>query len=295
MWLIFAILTVIFWGVSETIFKKSSKTDKNSVAHLLAYNGIFYGITGVIYMLIVYKGFNFNPINLLKYLPIASVYILSMFSYYHAMSRVKISIISPIVNSSCLITVILSVFILKQYPNLTQLFAIILIIFSIIMLSINKKSEDDIEENKIGNKTSKWVYLMGIVFALGYFILDGLASFLDEFTLEGFMNEDDMLISYALIYLVVGIICFIYLKIKDKDYKFKMDKTKFAGSIVETAGQYMFVYALASGDAAIISPFVASYSVVTIILSRIFLKEKLKWNQYLFIVLILTGVVILSF
>jgi len=45
MWLMFTAMTVIFWGVSETIFKKSTKGDEHSVAHLLAYNGIFFGIT----------------------------------------------------------------------------------------------------------------------------------------------------------------------------------------------------------------------------------------------------------
>ena len=130
---------------------------------------------------------------------------------------------------------------------------------------------------------------------LGYFVLDGLASFLDEFTLEGAMLEEDMLISYALIYLVIGIACFIYLKVKDKSYKMHMDKLKFAGSLVETAGQYMYIYALGSGDASIISPFIASYSVVTIILSRIFLKEKLRIHQYIWVILIMVGVVMLSF
>ena len=128
----------------------------------------------------------------------------------------------------------------------------------------------------------------------GYFILDGLASFLDEFTLEGAMLEEDMLISYALIYLVVGIGCYIYLKVKDRSYKIHMDKLKFTGSLVETAGQYMYIYALGAGDASIISPFIASYSIVTIILSKIFLKEKLKPNQYIWIVLILVGVITLS-
>lgn len=128
----------------------------------------------------------------------------------------------------------------------------------------------------------------------GYFVLDGAASFLDDFALEGFMIEEDVLISYALIYLIVGVLCYIYLKIKDKDYKFELDKFKFAGSIVETAGQYTYIYALGSGFASITSPFVASYSVVTIILSRIFLKEKLKRSQYLWIILIMVGIVLLS-
>lgn len=239
MWLIFTILTVIFWGVSETIFKKSSKDDEKSVVHLLAYNGIFFGISGIIYMLIVYKGFGFNPINILKYLPIAGVYILSMFSYYNAMKRVKISLISPIVNSSCIITVLLSIFILKEYPSSIQLFAVILIIFSLIMLSINKTPKDDAEEDK-RVKPKINIYILGLIFAFGYFILDGLASFLDESFLEGYMNEEDVLISYAFIYLLVGIGCYIYLKIKDRNYKIELDKMKLVGSAIETARTIYF-------------------------------------------------------
>lgn len=294
MWLLFSILTVIFWGTSETIFKKSSKGDEHSVVHLLAYNGIFFGISGIIYMLIVYKGFDFDFMNMLRYLPIAAVYILSMFSYYQAMKRVKISLISPIVNSSCVITVLLCIFVLGQYPTPVQLVAIVLIIGSIIMLSLNKNNDEDVEKDLKPSKTKLSIFIIGIICALGYFVLDGLASFLDEFTLEGAMREEDMLISYALIYLVVGIGCYIYLKVKDKNYRIHMDKLKFAGSIVETAGQYMYIYALGSGDASIISPFVASYSVVTIILSRMFLKEKLRAYQYIWIALIMIGVVILS-
>ena len=292
MWLLFATLTVIFWGTSETVFKKSTKGDEHSVAHLLAYNGVFFGITGAIYMLIVYKGFHFDFINVLKYLPIGSVYILSMWSYYHAMKAVKISIVSPIVNTSCLVTVLLSIFILGQHPSAMNIVAIVLIIFSLVMLSINKTPEDDTEKIKIKPKMS--IYIFGLIFAFGYFILDGVASFLDAYALEGRMIEDDMLISHALISFTVGIGCYIYLKIKDRAYKFELDKPKLMGSALETAGEFTFIYALGSGMASIVSPFVASYSVVTIILSRLFLKEKLKPRQYIWITLVLLGVVLLS-
>lgn len=172
MWLVFSILTVIFWGTSETIFKKSSKGDEHSVIHLLAYNGIFFGISGIIYMLIVYKGFNFDLINVLKYLPIAIIYILSMFSYYNAMSRIKISLVSPIVNSSCIITVVLSVLILKQYPTTIQLIGIILIIISIIMLSFNRDGERDVEKDILKSKSSNLsIYIIGILFALRIFCI----------------------------------------------------------------------------------------------------------------------------
>ena len=148
------------------------------------------------------------------------------------------------------------------------------------------------EEEK---KSAKFnVFLIGLFFAFGYFVLDGVASFLDEFSLEEALSENDVLISFALIYLAVGICCYIYLKVKDKSYKFELDKYKLTGSVIETLGQYTFVFALGSANAAIVSPFVASYSVVTIILSRIFLKEKLKNHQYILIALVIIGTIILS-
>lgn len=290
MWIVFALLTVLAWGTSETIFKRASDDDEHSVARLLAYNGVFFGISGVVYMLIVYRGFYFDPAKIITYLPIAATYILSMFSYYHAMSRVKISIISPIVNSSCVVTVLLSVYFLHQRPGTIQVLAIVCIVVAIIGISMR----GDAEEQAPVRSASLSDYAVGLLFALGYFALDGIASFLDAYTLEETLSEEDVLISYALIYLVVGIVCHVYLRIRDKSYRLSLDKLKFTGTVFETVGQYTFIYAMGSGMSAIVSPFVASYSAVTIILSRLFLKEKLEKIQYLWIALIMIGIVALS-
>ena len=51
---------------------------------------------------------------LITYLPVALIYIASMFCTYKAMTLVKVSILSPLQNSSCAITTILCIFLLKQ-------------------------------------------------------------------------------------------------------------------------------------------------------------------------------------
>ena len=87
------------------------------------------------------------------------------------------------------------------------------------------------------------------------------------------------------------------MKNKEKGYKYidiKNNKLKLLGTLLETAGQYTYIYAFAFGDAAIASPYIAAYSIVTVILSRIFLKEKLKKKQYILIGIILVALVILS-
>ena len=128
-------------------------------------------------------------------------------------------------------------------------------------------------------------------------LLDAVGSFMDENVLETDLSENQVLVAYALIYMVVGIICLIYLLATHKTeglFNFKEDKRKLVGSLVETAGQFTYIYAFAFGDAALASPFIAAYSAVTIILSRIFLKEKLRVRQYAMLALVFVGIIILS-
>ena len=301
MWVLFATITVLLWGTSETIFKKVSTIEKHSVLKLISYNGIVLGICAFLFMLITRTEINWGMI--VTYLPVAVIYIASMFCTYKAMTLVKVSILSPLQNSSCAITTLLCVFILKQQVGIPQIIAIVVIIICMILLSINKdevlRLESGDKEADIRNaKRAYLLYLKGIAFALGYLLLDGIGSFMDDYTLEGDLSAEQVIIAYSYIYFVVGVICAIIVKFKERDYKpikkFKENKLKLIGTLVETAGQYTYIYAFAFGDAALASPYIAAYSIVTIILSRIFLKEKLKPRQYVLIGLIIAGLITLS-
>ena len=300
MWLLFATITVLLWGTSETIFKKVSTIDKHSVLKLISFNGIILGICAIVFMLITRTEINLNI--LITYLPVALIYIASMFCTYKAMTLVKVSILSPLQNSSCAITTILCIFLLKQEVGIPQIIAIALIIICMILLSINKDEvlrleSGDKEADKKNAKRAYLLYLKGIAFALGYWFLDGIGSFMDDYTLEANLSAEQVIIAYSFIYGIIGVICAIIVKIKDRDYKYtkvKENKLKLLGTLVETAGQYTYIYAFAFGDAALASPYIAAYSVVTVILSRIFLKEKLSKKQYVLIALILAGMITLS-
>ena len=135
MWILFATITVLLWGTSETIFKKVSTQERNSVLKLISYNGLVLGICALIFMLVTRTEMNLNI--LLTYLPISAIYIASMFCTYKAMTLVKVSILSPLQNSSCAITTILCVAILKQALNIPQIIAIIAIIICMILLLTN--------------------------------------------------------------------------------------------------------------------------------------------------------------
>lgn len=300
MWLLFATITVLLWGTSETIFKKVSTIEKHSVLKLISFNGIILGICAILFMLITRTEINLNI--LITYLPVALIYIASMFCTYKAMTLVKVSILSLLQNSSCAITTILCIFLLKQEVGIPQIIAIALIIICMILLSISKDEtlrleSGDKEADAKNAKRAYLLYLKGIAFALGYWFLDGIGSFMDDYTLEANLSAEQVIIAYSFIYGIIGVICTIVLKFKKRDYKYtkvKENKLKLLGTLVETAGQYTYIYAFAFGDAALASPYIAAYSIVTVILSRIFLKEKLTKKQYVLIGLILAGMITLS-
>ena len=299
MWVLFSVITVLLWGTSETIFKSVSNNEKNTVLKLIACNGIMMGIIAVIFMLVTRTKFDFSMI--LTYLPIAVMYIASMFCTYKAMRYVKISILSPVQNSSCAIVTLLCVIVLKQVLTWYQIIAILLILTGLILLSINKDETKLLDlpegEEKISKAAAYKLYLTGFMFAFGYLILDGIAGFMDDYTLESNLSAEQLNIAYSFIYFVVGIIAYIYLKATkkiDKLFDFKNDKKKLIGTLIETAGQYTYIYAFAFGDAALASPFIAAYSIVTVILSRIFLKEKLHIRQYAMIIMVMIGMIVLS-
>ena len=70
-------------------------------------------------------------------------------------------------------------------------------------------------------------------------------------------------------------------------------RDKLLAAVFETAGQFTYVYALGGVD-AVAAPILSSVCVVSLILSRIFLKEKLSWKTYAFIAVVIVGILLLA-
>ena len=136
---------------------------------------------------------------------------------------------------------------------------------------------------------------MALIFPILYAIIDALGTFLDDVYLSSLMTPEEALISYELTFLVCGIISLIFITIVKKE-KFTLlkEKDKALAAIFETAGQYFYVYAL-NTNSVVAAPMIASYSIVSVLLGRIFLKEKLLPKQYLIIAMVMVGIFILGF
>ncbi len=135
---------------------------------------------------------------------------------------------------------------------------------------------------------------MAIIFPILYCIIDGIGTFADAFYLDRVLTEAEANLSYEFTFMIVGIISFIYLTfVKKESFSFGKEKTKLYAAMFETFGQFFYVFAMAE-NSIVTAPLVASYSIVSVILSRIFLKEKLSKLQYAVIAAIMISIGILG-
>lgn len=102
-------------------------------------------------------------------------------------------------------------------------------------------------------------------------------------------------VAYELTFFAAGVACFVYtVVIRKQRLTRKAECPKYLGAIFETAGQFTYIMALASGNAALACPVISSYCMVSVLWSRLFLKERLSWKHYVCIGVTFAGILIMG-
>ena len=331
MWFLFALITFLAWGTADLFYKKGSvESERYSHLKTSIMVGIVMGITAI--GTIVFKGIDYDPMNLLIYLPVSAMYILSMTVGYFGLRYLELSVSSPIQNASGVVSALIIMITLQQLPTALEGVAIVLITVGVILLGILEKQKENAlrlaeQQKKPKNKIIAFLlslyyrvtgkqpaiendkkYRIGFIaffMPIFYCIIDSLGTaldgiYLDDFTTTPLRNvteenfEDVANISYMLTFLIVAVVLafFVYV-IKREPLTVRHQGSRGAAAICETAGQFTYVYAM-SGNAMVSAPMIASYCVASVILARIFLKEKLSLKQYLSVGLVFAGILLLG-
>lgn len=287
MWMLYAILTFFLWGIADLFYKKGN-IDDDKYSHLKTgiMVGLVMGIHGIIYYFV--KGVKFDIMSMIKYLPVSICYISSMIIGYKGLKYINLSVSSPIQNSSGLITSLLLVLIFHVKLSIWEIICLVIMAIGVILLSV-------IENKKDIKVALKKITIAAIIFPLLYCLIDGAGTFLDSIYLDmkEIIDEDMALISYEFTFLLYGIISFIILKAKKVKIKLMEEKNRLSAAIFETLGQFTYVFAIAS-HSVITAPIVACYSALSVLLSRIFLKEKITKLQYVALFLIFSSIIMLA-
>ena len=298
MWFWFALIALLCWSGSDLFSKIGCQDSDDKYSHLkmVMAVGLVMGIHAA-YEIFV-GGVTINGEVILKYLPVSMLYIVSMTVGYVGLRYIELSISSPICNSSGAIVAVL-IFATQGINGLPPmaLAAVALVCIGVIALGFTEANEDE-ELRRARQDASNHHYAkswLAIALPVIYCLLDALGTFADSRVLET-LNEDSANVAYELTFLVVGIVCAVYvLGVKKQKLIPKREAPKYTGAIFETAGQFAYIYALAdTAHTALAAPMISAYCVASVVWSRIFLKEKLSLKHYASVLLVVAGIVILG-
>lgn len=313
-WLFFSLLCLLGWGCADVFYKKSAdETDRYSHLKVAVWVGLVMGVCAAVLIpfsetLVQGDGSFLSRFGtgLVKYAPASLCYIVSMIVGYAGMRYLEISIISPVQNASGVLSavcIIVFMTVTGHAAEISEAFsplycvAIVCIVVGVVSLAV--------VENKLaaGEEPNGRKYRFGalaLIFPLLYCVFDTVGTaadgiILDEATGLG-LGEIDVLILYGFTFLLAGIISWIVIRVKEKrayNPFAKHEWPKAVAALCEEGGQIFYVYAMAA-NAVYAAPVVASYCVISLLLSRIFLHEKLKTKQYLCVFAVIAGIVILG-
>ena len=193
--------------------------------------------------------------------------------------------------------------------------AIAIILVGLVCVSIFDRSEKQKREKSLGKK----IAVFAIAMPFCYMLLDATGTFLDIFYTESavdsvLVNVTDENIehtancAYEFTFFIVAVILYIFIRIKKQKLfeisgetqsggviaKISAQKWKILAAIFEVIGQATYLFALSEGSGIAAVILGAGTVIISLILSRIFLKEKLNLFQYIFIILIVGGIIMLS-
>ena len=316
MW-IFLIVSTLAWGIAEIFYKKGNlEREKYSHLKTTVFVGFFMGVYALIVLFTQGVDLKAFPKNFLYYLPVAFCYILSMMFSYFGVRFIEESIADPIENSSGAFVAILCAIFLHETYNVPAIIGIVLIALGLIAIGFFDKKGKGTRISKYGKKLA----IFSIAMPFCYMVLDAVGTFLDIFytndvetTLLVSVTEDTLEhtanCAYELTFFLVAIGILIFLKIKKVKFfdlgensqenrgffaKILDQKWKILAAIFETVGQATYLFALSEGEGVAAVILGAGTVIISLILSRVFLKERLGILQYAFIAIIMSGIILLS-
>ncbi len=295
-WFILSLIAILFWSGSDFFSKLGSPAeDKNSHLKMTIVVGVVMGIHAF-YMMTV-GGVSVTLNDIILYLPASICYIVSMAVGYAGLRYIELSISSPVCNSSGAVAAILCAIVLGQRMDSIQFVGVVLVTLGVVGL----EAVDIKLDKRFAEKNNYVNSMKAIIYPLIYCAIDGLGTFADAWLLGSYIEEDPANVAYELTFLITAVIALIYLVKVKKEFFWKespkelmhLEFPKLLAAIVETAGQYAYVFAL-SANAILSAPLISAYCVVSMIWSHIFLKERLTIGKYIMIAVTVAGIIVLG-
>lgn len=313
MFFAFSIVALLCWSGSDLFSKLGTKQDdKLSEWKVIFAVGLIMGIHAVLTLIggmfineettpkwicsLFYTDFKF--IDLIHYFPIAFIYLSAMVIGYKGLRYIELSVSSPICNSSGSLALLICVLFGLAELDLVSGIGCGLVAIGILSLGFTEYFENDearmLRQQKSQRKYTKSV--IAILIPVIYLIIDALGTVGDQFIAEKELfglSDYASNTAFEFTSLLIGLFGLFYVKVIKKEKFFTKNKYLYYGGLCETLGQ-VFYMAVMFSDFSAGMAIISAYCAVSVLWSRIFLKEKLSLMHYVSIIITFLGIVLLG-
>ncbi len=289
--IILALAAMFAWGINKIFSKKAlEKLDSYSVTLM---SEMFYLLTiaaAVLASAIMFGGLRAPSVpDLIQIIVIAGIGALGIFFFNKGLKEGLVSIVAPVAASYMVFAVIFSHFIWNENLTILQYAAAGIIFIGVALVSIDFSKL----QGKNANKLKK-----GIKYALATALMWGIFFTLIKLPIRklGSINATLFLAIFSTLWLTVPLLSG-KTKFSIKSLR-KADKKIWffiilAGSIM-AIGDITNNLAMSAENVSLVVPITASSTLVSVVLAAIFLKEKLKINETIGIILAVIGILMIS-
>lgn len=256
-------------GSEKTIFYRNV-----IISILLFFVLIFFGQAAV-----------FSTKYILLAFLIAGIGYIPLLFFYKALNLGKVGIVSPVANSSTIFTVLFSIIFFHETISFGQGLSIAFIILGIILISLNPKDFRNSHLLKISS---------GIPYALITSVLWGLVFFLWKIP----VSVLGPILTVLIVEFGTMLCSATHIYVSKKDFRLpdkRMLKYLFFISLGGAIGGLFFNMGIQRANVSIVSPIAAAAPLVATLYGKVVFKEKISQLQYLAILIIILGVILVSY
>lgn len=288
MWLYWCLLSTIISGFTAVALKKCSKNEPKRIAlmGLLSYHFIMIVVSLIANPEFITK---LNISDMINMFPGILMQSIGFYCMVSAIKYGKVSITSSISKTKVVVTFFLGIIILKENCTLLQLMVSAILVILSIMVSKDEKNTKSQMNKKLKQKA--------IMYSYGFVLFNGVSNFLNKIYVTEYQSPMYVVFNYAVI-IIIGLFLYCFFT-KNWNYldirKINAKKFFILQVLLDVSSSIFNRFALLNGNVSIISVISTSSIVVTILSSRLILKEKVTYKKYLMILGIFICVLILSF
>ena len=222
---------------------------------------------------------------------------------YIGLRYIELSVSSPICNCSGSLALLLCAIFLPMLGgdvielDAWSIIGVVLITLGIIAVGIvdSKESQELKELRRLESNRKYTKSFLALLLPIAYLIIDALGTVGDEvFFIFNDISDYSANSSFELTFFFLAVFAFVWVKFVKNDHLFKsQSKDVYIGGLCETIGQ-VFYMAVMFADYEVGMPIISAYCVVSVLWSRIFLKEKLSKYHYVSIATTIAGIILLG-